>query len=311
MVLALEDLTTMALFAAVVEKRSFTAAAASSGMAKATVSRRIAALEARLGVRLLQRTTRSVVTTDEGRRLYEQCCRVVASAKEATDVLNDTGGRPRGVLRVSAPVAFAHLHLTSAVVEFLRRHPDIELQLLPRSGPSNLFEQEIDVAIRVGTSQDSSLLARRLATDTVVAVAAQSYLRAHGVPRSLRDLENHVVLRLSWEAQQPGWRSGGRSRTAAFRFHGNLVSSDAGVIRDAAASGLGVAILPSFILAGDVRKGRLIRVLETEKIFEVPIHVLYAGRRNMPLRTRAFLDFLVERFANPTWRQAALLVPKP
>jgi DNA-binding transcriptional LysR family regulator len=307
MPLALEDLTTMALFAEVVERRSFTAAAAAAGMAKATASRRIAELERRVGCRLLQRTTRSVTPTDEGRRLYERCTRLVEVAKEASDVLFDARGAPAGVLRVSAPVAFAHLHLTSAVVDFLRLYPDIELQLLPRSGPSNLVQDELDVAVRIGVPSDTSLVARRLAMDVVAAVASKSYLKAHGAPESLRDLENHSVLRLSWEAMHPGWRFRGRPSRGGLRLHGNFVSSDAGVVCDAAASGLGIALLPSFVLAPLVRSGKLVRILADQRISEIPINVVYTARRSLPRRVRAFVDFLVQRFANDEWRQGALL----
>jgi DNA-binding transcriptional LysR family regulator len=307
---ALDDLTTLALFAEVVDKRSFTAAAAASGMAKATVSRRIAGLERRLGVRLLQRTTRSITLTEEGQRLYDCSHRLVTTAKEATDLLSDAGVRPAGVLRVSAPVAFAHLHLTSAVVEFLRRFPDIELQLLPRSGPSDLVQQDIDVAIRVGKIADTSLVARRLATDTVVVVGSRSYLDAHGTPRAVADLEGHSVLRLSWEAQQPQWRFRGQQKRWLPNLRGNLVSSDAGVVREAAALGLGLAVLPSFIVAEEVRAGRLVRVLGDKLFADVPIQIIYAERRNLPMRVRVFFDFLVHEFATPAWRQRALLTPK-
>jgi DNA-binding transcriptional LysR family regulator len=304
MPLALDDLTTMALFAEVIERASFTAAALASGMAKATVSRRISALEKRLGVRLLQRTTRSVVPTDEGRRLYERSVRLVATARAATDVLSDLRGSPAGVLRVSAPMAFAHLHLTSAVVDFLRRYPDIEMQLLPRNGPSNLVQDELDVAVRVGAPRDTSLIARKLAMDGVVAVASRSYLEARGVPESMMELERHVVLRLSWEALRPGWHFRGPSS----RFHGNFVSSDGAVVRDAAAAGLGIAFLPSFIVAAEVRAGRLVRVLGTVRIAEIPINVVYTPRRHLPQRLRVFVDFLLERFATAKWRKSALLV---
>ena len=307
MTLALEDLATMALFAEVVERRSFTAAAAAAGMAKATVSRRIADLERQVGTRLLQRTTRRVTPTDEGRRLFERCARLIEVAKEATDVLSDVRGTPAGVLRVSAPVAFAHLHLTGAVVDFLRLYPDVEFQLLPRSGPSNLVQDELDVAVRVGVPNDASLVARRLAMDVVVAAASRAYLKAHGTPQTMRDLENHSVLRLSWEAMQPGWRFRGRPSRGGLRLHGSLVSSDAGVVCEAAAQGLGIAVLPSFVLSPLVRSGRLVRILEDVRIADMPISIVYTARRNMPRRVRALVDFLVTRFANPEWRRAALL----
>jgi len=220
--LMLSDLTTMALFAEVVDLRSFTAAAVTAGMAKATVSRRIAQLERRLGVRLLQRTTRRVIPTEEGRRLYDRCVQIVAAGKQASELLLDAGTRPSGVLRVGAPIAFTHLHLTPVVVKFLERNPEIELQLLPRSSPNDLVADEIDVAIRVGQPADPSLVVRRLATDAIVAVGAPAYLRRHGTPRSLAELQSHTCLRFSWEAERPSWRYRRSSCRSGPPQHGSL-----------------------------------------------------------------------------------------
>lgn len=310
--LMLSDLTTMALFAEVVDLRSFTAAANTAGMAKATVSRRIAQLERRLGVRLLQRTTRRVTPTDEGRRLYERCVQIVSAGKQATELLLDAGSRPAGTLRVGAPIAFTHLHLTPVVVRFLERHPEIELQLFPRSGPTDLITEEIDVAIRIGQPSDASLMVRRLATDRIVVVASPSYLRRHGTPRSLADLQSHTVLRFSWEAERPRWQVRRRAIcSAAPPLHGNLVASDASVIRDASIQGLGVAILPSHVVAHDVRASRLTRVLEGELREEIPINLVYAQKRRLPLRVRAFVDFVVASVATPAWRDSALLLAEP
>lgn len=306
--LALADLTTMALFAEVVELRSFTAAAKASGMAKATVSRRIAELEQRLGVRLLRRTTRSITLTEEGKRLYDRCVQVVAAARDATEVVLDASGRPAGILRVGTPIAFAHLHLTAAVVDFLTTHPDIQLQLLPRSSPSDLVQEEIDVAIRVGEPAEStSLVARRLASDPVVVVGSPEYLRRRGTPQTLEDLQHHSCLRFSWEAEHPKWRFRGGQRCSALELRGNLVATDATIIREAAILGLGLAILPSHVVAHEVRAGRLTRVLERSKLPEVPISVVYTGRRHLAARVRVFVDFIVARFGTRAWRELAIL----
>lgn len=305
--LSLEDLTTLALFAAVVELRSFTAAAKASGMGKATVSRRIAALERRLCVRLLRRTTRNIVPTEEGKRLYERSARMIVAAREATDMLADAAARPAGVLRVAAPIVFSHRHLTVAVVEFLEQHKDIQIQLLPRAAPVDLIADEIDVAIRIGKFDDSAFAIRRLAMDRVVVVGAHDYFKRHGTPRTLADLEKHVSLRLSWEAEHPRWRFRGAQRASSLRLTGNLVASDATVVREAAMRGLGVAMLPSHIVAEEVRTGSLVRVLKSIDLPELPISVVYPDRGNLPLRVRAFVDFLVARFAHAEWRKAALL----
>jgi DNA-binding transcriptional LysR family regulator len=308
-VLALDDLTTLSLFVEVVELRSFTAAARASGMAKATVSRRIAELEARVGTRLLRRTTRNVTLTEDGKILFERSVRVVAAAKEASEVLVDAnGGRPAGVLRVAAPVVFSHRHLTALVVDFLGRHPDVQLQLLPSSAPIDLVADEIDVAIRVGKASDSSFVSRRLATDQIVAVASDAYLRRHGAPQTLADVAGHVSLRLSWEAAHPRWRFRGPSESSRLGLRGNLVASDAAVVREAAILGLGLAWLPSHCVADDVRAGHLTRVLESADLPKLPISVVYPEQRKLPLRVRSFVDFVVERFSSREWRAKALLV---
>jgi DNA-binding transcriptional LysR family regulator len=308
-VLALDDLTTLSLFVEVVELRSFTAAARAAGMAKATVSRRIAELEQKVGTRLLRRTTRQVTLTEEGKVLFERSVRVVAAAKEASEVLVDAnGGRPAGILRVASPVVFAHRHLTAAVVDFLGRYPDVQLQLLPASAPVDLVADEIDVAIRGGKASDSSFVARRLFTDQIVAVASDAYLRRHGKPRTLADLAGHVSLRLSPEAAHPRWRFRGPPETSSLGLRRNLVASDAAVVREAAILGLGLAWLPSHCVADDVRAGLLTRVLESADLPKLPIRVVYPERRKLPLRVRSFVDFVVERFSSREWRAKALLV---
>ena len=276
-------------------------------MGKATVSRRIAGLEARLGVRLLRRSTRQVVPTEEGKRFLDRCVQLVSAARDATEVLVDAKKQPAGVLRVAAPTVFAQRHLVPAVVDFLARHADIQMQLLPKSAPVDLIADEIDVAIRIGNFSDSSFVSRRIANDKVVIVASGQYLRDHGMPQRIQDMEKHVSLRFSWEAENPRWRFRGRDGAGPLRLHGNLVASDATVVREAAMLGLGLAWLPSHIVADEVRAGRLTRVLESAPLPEMPIQVVYLERRQIPRRVRMFVVFIVERFSRPEWKERALL----
>lgn len=192
------------------------------------------------------------------------------------------------------------------MVDFLGRYPDILVQLIPRSSPSDLVASEIDLAIRVGKA-DPSLVARRLATDAVVVVGAPAYFDRHGIPQTLSDLERHVSLRFSWEAEHPRWRFRGARRRGALALKGNLVATDALVIREAAILGLGVASLPSHVVAGEVRAGRLVRVLERTRLPELPINIVYP-ERTLPARARKLVEFLINRFATPHWRERALLV---
>jgi DNA-binding transcriptional LysR family regulator len=196
-------------------------------------------------------------------------------------------------------------------VEFLRQHPEVELQLLPRSTPSNIVAEQIDVAIHVGRIVDSTLVVRRLATDSVVVVGSAQYLKKRAAPRSVEDLKEHNILRFSSEALNPQWRFRGRRSRPSLDLRGNFVASDAGAVRRAAALGLGLAMLPSFLVSDDVRAGRLVRVLQDTRLAETPISIVYAQRRYLPKRVRTFVDVLIQRFGTRKWREEALLVPKP
>jgi len=305
-VLSPDDLPTLAVFAEVVERRSFTAAADAVGWAKSAVSRRIALLEARMGVRLLQRTTRRVSPTAEGQRLYQQCAQLVTAARRADLVLANADGE--GAVRVTAATAFAQLHLVGALAEFLHQHPGAVVHLDASNRVVDLIGDGIDVAIRVGRLPDSSLVARRLVSDPVVAVASPAYLKRAGVPRQLADLRRHACLRYStewFESDRLPWVGRATRERAAGR---RLVSADAVVVCRAAVEGLGVALLPSHMVAADVRAGRLERVLGDVSLPRVDIWLLFPAQRQMASRVRHLVDFLVARFRNRAWQRRALLV---
>lgn len=305
--LSFQDVTSMALFAEVVERGSFTAAADAAGMGKATVSRRIAALEKQVGVQLLRRTTRQVLPTEEGQRLYRECARVVAAAREATEALHATGGRPRGVLRVDAPIVFAQLHLAEAATEFLLENPEVDLRLWSRSEVTDLVREKIDVGVRIGRPKDSSLVVRKLVTDRVVATASPAYLARRGTPRRPADLSEHALLRYSWSAERRQWSSDRAPDGPPDPTQVNFLASDPALVREAAVHGLGISILPSFIVKPAVDEGRLVHLMKTAKLRDVSLYLVYPGRRNLPVRVRAFIDFLVERFTSPRWKRRALL----
>src|SRR5262245_4350879 len=306
-VLSPDDLPTLAVFAEVVERGSFTAAASAVGWAKSAVSRRVAVLEARMGVRLLQRTTRRVSPTAEGQRLYQECAQLVAVARRADLVLSNTEGD--GAVRVSAAAAFAQLHLVAALVEFLRQHPGTAVHLDASDRVVDLVGDNVDVAIRVGRLPDSSLVARRLISDPVVAVASPAYVKRMGAPRHLSDLDRHTCLRYSREwfgADRLPWtRRATRERAAGRR----LVSGDAVVVVRAAVEGLGVALLPSHMVAADVVAGRLERILGQVVFPRIDVWLLFPAQRQMASRVRRLIDFLVARFRSRAWQRGALLVP--
>ena len=302
-----DDLPTLAVFAEVVERRSFTAAAAAVGWAKSAISRRIALLEKRMGVQLLRRTTRLVSPTEEGLRLYQQCAQLMAAARRANFVLSTADGG--GTVRLTAATAFAQLHLVAGLAEFLRRHPSTVVHLDVSDRTVDLVGDGIDLAIRIGRLADSSLVARRLVSDPVVAVASPAYVEHAGAPRQLSDLGAHVCLRYSTEwfggDRLPWVRRTARERTADRR----LVAGDAIVVCRAAAEGLGIALLPSHVVAADVTAGRLVRLLAQVPLPRVDIWLVHPTHRNMPSRVRSLIEFLVARFRDRAWQRRALLAP--
>ncbi len=298
--LPLDDVVTLALFAELVERRSVTAAASSAGISKSAISKRIAALENRVGVRLLERSSRGVTPTEEGLHVARDCAALVEAARSAHTRLCEAGQRPRGTLRVSASPAFADLHLASAIVDFLARYPDVDVHLFAEGRSVDLTGEGIDLAIRVSNLRAaSSLVARKLTADRIVAVASPGYLRRHGTPRVWSDLRDHALLRHSLITPRfEGRRS---------PHHEPLVSNHAALVRAGAIRGVGVAMLPSFVVAPDVRARRLVTVLDRVRLPRTAIHAVFPQRRNLPLRTRVFVDFLAARFGAPEWRRKALI----
>ena len=299
---SLDELLSLAVFARVVEARSFTKAATALGVSKSSVSARVARLEDRLGVRLLERTTRRLAVTDPGLRLYDRAARVLAAADEAAAAGESEALGPRGVLRVSAPVTFAQLHLARAVADFLRANPNVEVALATSDRLVDLVAEGFDVAVRIARLKDSSLVARRLTTDRLVVVGSPAYLAAAGTPRTPADLVAHRCLRYALAAPGTEWGFRGFGSGHRVPVTGPLVASDGTVLREAAAAGLGLAVLPSFMVASDLTAGRLVTVLEGyHGGAEVGVYAVHPHRRHVPPKVRAFVDFLATRFARPPW----------
>ena len=309
MPLPLEELASMALFAQVVQLRSFSAAAREAGLAKSAVSRRIAALEDRLGARLLVRTTRKLALTGEGMRYYEHCAALLAAARAAEDSVSGASRLARGPIRINAPVTFAQMYLAPALAGFLAEHPAIEVSLSVEDRMVDLVEGGWDLVIRVARLRDSSLVARRLASARIGLCAAPSYLARHGTPATPADLVSHNCLRYALVPAEREWRFGRRGARVHVPVRGNLAATDGTVLRRAALAGLGLAILPTFMVAADLAAGRLVTVLDDELRADVDISAVYASRRQLPLRTRMLLDFLTDHFAGANWEELAARQP--
>ena len=298
----LEEIGSMALFAEVVRQQSFTKAAREVGVAKSAVSKRVALLEDRLGVRLLARTTRKLSLTEDGLRYYEHCAALLASAEAAEAAVAGASSLPRGPLKLNAPVTFAQMFLVDALAAFLRTHPGIEIQLSTDDRLVDVVEGGFDLVIRVTRLRDSSLVARRLASDRLVVCAAPAYIAARGRPTSPAGLVGHDCLHYSVVPREAEWRFRGTAGAVSVPVDGRFSSSDGTVLRQAALAGMGLCVLPLFMVARDVADGRLELVLEGQRRAEVGIYAVYASRKNVPVRTRLLLDHLARHFAAADWR---------
>ena len=297
-----DNLQEMSVFARVVGAGSLSAAARELGLSPALISRRLAALEARLGVRLINRTTRSLHLTDDGARYYEACSRVLADIEEADAAVGAGRVEPRGLLRVALPASFGHLHIAPLIPAFAERYPSIRLALSLSDRNVNLIEEGFDLAVRIAHLEDSSLTARRLAPNRRVVCASPAYLRRHGTPRTPDDLLQHNCLTtseapMSWEYQGPDGRPG------AVRVSGRHSCDNWEVLREWARAGLGVALKSTWDVHRLLAEGSLVEVCRGYTFHsDVAIYAVYPSRRLLPAKTRVFIEFLADSFGpDPYW----------
>jgi len=289
----------MVFFARVVEQRSFTAAAAKLGVSKSVVSARVAAFERRLRVPLLHRTTRKLSLTREGLALYERCARVAAAADEAAAAAERTGDAPHGLLRIDAPIVFAQEHLAAPVASYLAKNPEVRVVLSMSDQMIDLVAEGVDVAIRV-TSRlgGAGLVARKLGADRTVLCASPAYLARKGTPASPDDLVHHDCLLYSLVKSADEWRFRAGKRTFTVPIEARFSAASGAVLRRAALAGMGLAVLPRFMIAADLDAGRLRPVIDSFEGVGLGIYAVYPqpqGGRPSP-KVRAFVDLLVAHF---------------
>lgn len=291
----MSQLQDMRIFAETVDAQSFTAAADRLGLSKQFVSKRIAALEKRLGARLLLRSTRKLRVTDLGLAYQERARRILQEVDAAEQMVSNQTAAPRGVLRLSAPMSFATLHLGALIPAFMQVHPEVSVDLELNDRRVDLIDEGYDMAVRIGTLADSSLVARRITGVQLIACASPAYLRQHDVPKEPKELAAHACL-LYGHAQRGEWtfRVGPRTRKVA--VSGPMRSNNGEMLRDAAIAGLGLIVLPDFIVAAALADGRLVEVLEEFRPASFAAYAVYPQHRQSSLLVRAFSDFLVERF---------------
>jgi len=288
------DLNDMVVFERVAREGSFTAAAQALGLSRSGVSERISRLEARLGVRLLHRTTRQVRLTETGRIYYDRCVCVVHEAQEAERSVAERHQAPHGVLRLTAPHLFGDAFLTPVTSAYLLEYPDVSVEILLTERRVDLIQEEVDLAIRVGHLKDSSMIVRKLGQARSITCASPAYLEAHGVPSCPDDLAAHHCVVVG-DARQEKWPFVQGGAVRAVPIQGRLTVNSLIMGRDAALAGVGVAWLPSFLCRDALDAGDLQAILREYSTEPYPIYAAYPSGRFLTAQVRAYLDLLVEQ----------------
>jgi DNA-binding transcriptional LysR family regulator len=290
-------------FTAVADARSFSRAARRLGISSAQISKLVARLEDRLGVRLLNRTTRDVSLTDSGSAYLARARDLLETFDQLESSVGGTGG-PRGLMRVSLPVSFGAVEIGPALLDFAAAYGQVGLEVSFSDRAVNLVEEGFDAAVRIGNLSDSSLVARRLAATRVVTCASPAYLVRHGTPAAPDDLSGREII-IDLNLRDPFVFEFGRGVDhQTVRVDGRLRFASAEACLAAARAGFGIARAPAFAAVDDLRAGRLQSLLCTYEPEQVPIHVVYPQTRHLAAKVRAFVDFLVQRFAGePEWHK--------
>ncbi len=293
----MDRLSEMEAFVSVVDRGGFTGAANHLGLSKSAVSKHISALESRLGVRLLDRTTRRVNPTDIGLSYYDRVKKVLADTSDADDMVTAMQARPRGKLKVSLPVSFGLRSGGKAISSFLKAYPDVSVDLVLDDRFVDIVKEGYDVAIRIGILPDSSLKARKIAETKAVLVASPDYIATHGAPQSIDDLSDHKLLHYSMLSSGSVWRIMSRSgEERQVRTGGCLTANNGDVLALGMIDGLGIGLTPSFIVGEQLKSGALIELLEDHPQPPIAIHVVYPSGLYTQPKTRAFIDFMVDAF---------------
>jgi DNA-binding transcriptional LysR family regulator len=290
------DLQDIVFFVEVARVSSFTRASNVSGIPIATLSRRIAAMEKRVGVRLFQRTTRRLALTEPGRRYFERCERIVQDASAAQEVLKEAAERVTGHLRVSMPVEFGLTLIAPVLDEFARHYPEvtIDADLTPR--PTNFIDENVDVSIRLGELRDTSLIVRRLGNAARLFYASPAYVARYGVPEHPKDLSRHECILQSYMAQPGSWRLISGRKSVDVNVHGRFSTNNVSMTLRLAEQGHGIAALSPPIARPAYDGGTVRQVLTEWGLPLMPVHAVMRSRL-LPARVRTFVDFLANRLA--------------
>jgi DNA-binding transcriptional LysR family regulator len=293
-------------FVLVARHGSLSAAARALDLTPPAATRRLVQIESRLGVRLVNRTTRSVSLTSEGQTYLLHATRILAEVREMEDVVTSGRSTPRGLLRVNATLGFGRTVIAPIVSAFAKRHPDVTVQIDVTDKPIDLVESGFDLAIRFGLLPDRRLNARRVMSNRRLLCASPGYLKQHGMPSSLHDLsDHHCIIHRQNDDAYGIWRFMHGEQSEVVKVHGTLSSNDGDIVLGWALDGHGIAIRSEWDLARYLESGRLKVVLPEFVLPPADLYVYYASRTNQTIRARAFIEFLVEHFRKPVATRAA------
>ncbi|WP_028635102.1 LysR family transcriptional regulator [Pseudomonas parafulva] len=297
----MDRLTAMRVFVTVVDLGSQSAAADHLQLSRPVVSRYLAELEAWVGARLMQRTTRKLSLTTAGEEVLPRCRQMLDMATDLQSAVQQPDDAPRGALRISVSTSFGQAQLADAVADYVRRYPgvNVELQMLDRT--VNLVDERIDLAIRTSNDLDPNLIARRLSVCRSVICAAPSYLSEHGTPQRVEELTRHNCLTHAYFGHGL-WHFEVGGQQVAIPVSGNISANEAMTLQKATLAGAGIAMLPTYQAADALRNGQLIRLVPKAKPRELSLNAVYTSRKHMPATLRSMLDFLAQRFKDePAW----------
>ncbi len=291
----MQDWQGISEFVAVVQTQSFTQAAKQLDTSVAQISRKVAALEAHLGTKLLLRTTRKITVTEAGFTYFTHCQQLVDGLKQAELALSDLNQTPQGLLKITAPVTYGEQTIAPLLNEFMLLYPDIEIHLVLSNQTLNLIDEHFDLAIRLGQLEDSSMMAKKLAQRQLFVCASPYYLEKHGEPFSLSELTSHNCL----IGGLPIWRFVEQQQDKSVRISGNLHCNSGFALVDAALKGIGLVQLPDYYVNSALQSGQLVECLSAYREPQQGIWALYPNNRYLPFKVRLLVDFLSEKLAQP------------
>lgn len=298
----IEHAAEMAAFVRVVESKGFSAAAPGLGLSPSAVSKLVTRLEERLGVRLLQRTTRALSLTAEGEAFYAAARRIVGEMAALEAEMTDHRGTPHGQLRVTTSLAFATHFLAPVVGEFLARYPAIQLELMPTDRVIDMVEEGVDIAIRIGRLADSSFMARKIGDDVRLVCASPQYLASHPMPRHPNELARHNCIVSRDRAYLNRWHFRIDDAVREIEVGGRLAVSEGEAQMRLALQGLGIVRLTRLTVADSIKRGDLVPLLQDYSAEEpVPIHAVYPHRKYLASKVSVFVDFILEKFTPAPW----------